>query len=373
MASESERTFTIASRASKLAQIQTNSVLDSFHSLYPPSASTFPKFQTRFSTNEAADVDKSSAIYLMGGKALWTQGLEVSLIDKDVDILVHCLKDVPTILPEGCIIAGVLERENPVDALLINPRSTAKTISDLPSGSVIGTGSVRRVAQLQRQFPHLKFEGLRGNMYVPPAPGVQCLGLLTGHISDTRIAKLNAPDSPYSAIVLAKAGLLRANLAHHIAQDLTPPVLFHAVSQGALALEVRADDHQAIALCDSITHWQSKWCCWAERGMLRVLEGGCSVPVGTTSSLVENDGVKILKLLGTVTSLDGTKHVEHVLEEAVESLEAAEEVGKKLAGILIKTGAREILEEIERDKVSRIGELKGHSGVITQSQEHVAA
>ncbi|KAH8827985.1 hypothetical protein DL96DRAFT_1669246 [Flagelloscypha sp. PMI_526] len=319
---DSPRTFTIASRSSKLAQVQTNSVLAALEEIHPPSSSSSPRFATHFTSNEAADVDKTSAIYLMGGKALWTKELEVALVNKNVDMLVHSFKDVPTELPPGCIIAGVMEREDPADSLLVKEGSEYKSISDLPAGSI-----------LQRQFPHLK---------------------------DTRMSKLNDPQSPFSAIILAKAGLLRTNMAHHIAQDLTPPYLFHAVSQGALGIEVREDDLEAIALCESITHWQSKWRCWAERGMLRVLEGGCSVPVGVSTSLIENvDGTKVLSITGAVTSLDGSEHVEKSLEENVKSLEEAEALGKRLAQVLVESGAKKILDDINSDKQSRISELKG--------------
>lgn len=149
------RTFTIASRASQLAQIQTNIVLNSLQEAFPPNG-TNPEFKTSFMTT-AGDKNQSQALYLLGGKALWTKELEVALKDRDVDMLVHSYKDVPTTLPEGCVIGAVLEREDPVDSLVVRQGKEWKTLDDLPDGSVVGTSSVRRVAQLRRKYPKLQF------------------------------------------------------------------------------------------------------------------------------------------------------------------------------------------------------------------------
>lgn len=150
------RTFTLASRASQLAQIQTNIVLHSLQTLFPPYDDFTPKFTTSFMST-AGDKNQSQALYLLGGKALWTKELEIALKEGNVDLLIHSLKDVPTTLPDGCIVAGILERENPVDSLVVKKGEKWKTLDDLPDGSVIGTSSVRRVAQLKRKYPRLKF------------------------------------------------------------------------------------------------------------------------------------------------------------------------------------------------------------------------
>lgn len=188
---------------------------------------------------------------------------------------------------------------------------------------------------------------------VPPHP-------LTISDSDTRIAKLDAPDSPFTAIVLAKAGLVRLGLDARISSDLPPPTLYYAVSQAALAIEIRANDDEARRFCRALTHWQTEWRCAAERACLRVLEGGCSVPVGTHTEIVEKGegGAIVLKITGCVTSLTGAEHVQHSLEEEVRSVEEAEAVGAKLARILIDTGAKAILEDLTQDRDKRIGEAK---------------
>lgn len=158
----SSRTFTLASRASQLAQIQTNIVLASLQTQFPPPSkprdgeSPGPTFTTSFMAT-AGDKNQSQALYLLGGKAFWTTELEAVLKDGTVDMVIHSLKDVPTTLPDGCVIGAILEREDPVDSLVVKGGEGWKNLEDLPEGSVVGTSSVRRVAQLKRKFPGLKF------------------------------------------------------------------------------------------------------------------------------------------------------------------------------------------------------------------------
>lgn len=147
----SPRSFTIASRASKLAVIQTELVLGAFQKTYPD-----VEFSTSYMST-AGDKNQTQALYLMGGKALWTKELEVALHLETVDMLVHSLKDVPTVLPDGMEIAGVLKREDPVDSLVVKQGLSFTSLDELPDGSVVGTSSVRRVAQLKKSYPKLKF------------------------------------------------------------------------------------------------------------------------------------------------------------------------------------------------------------------------
>ncbi|KAF8167868.1 porphobilinogen deaminase, dipyromethane cofactor binding domain-containing protein [Crassisporium funariophilum] len=334
------RTFTLASRASQLAQVQTNIVLASLQELFPPASDggSAPSFTTSFMAT-AGDKNQSQALYLIGGKALWTKELEVALKERHVDMLIHSLKDVPTTLPDGCILGAILEREDPVDSLVVKRGESWKTLEDLPSGSVVGTSSIRRVAQLKRKYPHLKFLDVRGNL-------------------NTRLAKLDAPDGPYAALILAKAGLVRLGLVDRVTSDLSPPTLYHAVSQGALGIEVRSDDTEAIELCKKLTHRETLWKCGAERACLRVLEGGCSVPVGVASDLSAGEDGEVLTLTGCVTAIDGQVHVEHTLTQVVKTLEDATRVGEKLAKILMESGAKKILDDINVDRDRRVTEAK---------------
>lgn len=169
------------------------------------------------------------------------------------------------------------------------------------------------------------------------------------------MTKLDAPDGPYAALILAKAGMVRLGWGNRITADLVAPLLYHAVGQGALGVEIRAGDAETAALCEALNHRETEWKCRAERALLRVLEGGCSVPVGTHTTLVPLSGANraLLSITGCVTSIDGTQHVEETLEEEVGSAPEAEGVGAKLAQKLKDSGATAILEEIARDKEAR--------------------
>ena len=155
--------------------------------------------------------------------------------------------------------------------------------------------------------------------------------------------------------------MVRLGWGPRITRDLGPPTLLYAVSQGALAIEIRSNDDAARALCASIAHWPTEWSCYGERACLRVLEGGCSVPVGVHTTLAKaEDGAQRgrLRITGTVTSLGGERHVEHTIEEDVQSLEEAEAVGARLAKVLVETGAKEILDEINVDREKRVEQAK---------------
>jgi hydroxymethylbilane synthase len=169
-------------------------------------------------------------------------------------------------------------------------------------------------------------------------------------------------------LILAKAGLLRLGFTDRVTSDIVPPTLYHAVGQGALAVEIRANDAEARRLCSALVHWQTSWRCLAERACLRVLEGGCSVPVGVHSELVpvpaspEGEGgggqgdvprTARLRLVGTITAVDGDHHVEREIGRLVTSSDQAEELGAQVAKELIDIGGREILEHVAKDREQR--------------------
>ncbi|KAF8588486.1 porphobilinogen deaminase [Ramaria rubella] len=323
-----QKPIVIASRASKLAQIQTYIVRDALQALYP----SLP-FEVALMSTEG-DKNQSQALYVLGGKSLWTKELEVALLESDVDILVHSLKDVPTVLPDGCELGAILEREDPADSLVVKKDLPYKTLQDLPDGSVVGTSSVRRVAQLKRKFPKLIFKDVRGNL-------------------NTRLAKLDAPEGEYTALILAKAGLVRLDWSSRISSDIVPPILYHAVGQAALGVEVRSGDAVTKRIVQGLTHRPTDLRCRAERACLRVLEGGCSVPVGTQTVLEGEGEVATLTLTGTITSLSGDRHVQQTLSREVSTVEDAEALGEEVAKSLIGTGGREILQEVTLDRASR--------------------
>ena len=178
-------------------------------------------------------------------------------------------------------------------------------------------------------------------------------------------------------MILAKAGLLRLGFGDRVTTDIVPPTLFHAVGQGALAVEIRTNDAEARRLCSALTHWQTSWRCLAERACLRVLEGGCSVPVGVHTELVpvvtspEGGGggdvarAARLRLVGTITAVDGRRHVERDIDRVVTSPEQAEELGAQVAKELIDIGGKEILELVAKDREQRTAETEAQNIAAT--------
>ncbi|KAE8248716.1 hypothetical protein A4X13_0g5500 [Tilletia indica] len=247
-----------------------------------------PSYFPITSMSTAGDQNQRSPLYVIGGegRAIWTKELEVALLEGGIDAIVHCLKDIPTVLPEGLELAAICEREDPRDALVVKKGLPFTTLDELPPGSVIGTSSVRRVAQLRRRYPQLVFSDVRGNI-------------------NTRLNKLDSTTGPYTALVLAAAGLIRLNLSHRITAFLTSPVLYYSVGQGALAIEVRSPakgadprtdrDARIKEMIGSIGCWRSTFRGEAERALLRELEGGCSIPVGVESRFEDHEEVEAVR------------------------------------------------------------------------------
>jgi hydroxymethylbilane synthase len=258
------------------------------------------------------------ALAKIGDKGLFTKELELGMINKEIDFAVHSLKDLPTNLPPGLTLAAITERENPADAVVLHEKHKGEKLETLPAGAVIGTSSLRRLAQLRHKFPHFTFKDVRGNLI-------------------TRMAKLDAGE--YDALILAVAGLERLEMSDRIHQILSPEISLHAVGQGALGIECRADDTEVITLLKAIEHPQTRDRCLAERSFLRVLEGGCQVPIGVNTEIISDK----LTLKGLVASVDGQKIVQNLVTGAASD---AEKLGAELADILRQQGATEILEQI---------------------------
>jgi hydroxymethylbilane synthase len=258
------------------------------------------------------------ALAKIGDKGLFTKELELGMINKEIDFAVHSLKDLPTNLPPGLTLAAITERENPADAVVLHEKHKGEKLETLPAGAVIGTSSLRRLAQLRHKFPHFTFKDVRGNLI-------------------TRMAKLDAGE--YDALILAVAGLERLEMNDRIHQILSPEISLHAVGQGALGIECRADDTEVITLLKAIEHPQTRDRCLAERSFLRVLEGGCQVPIGVNTEIINDK----LTLKGLVASVDGQKIVQNIVTGAASD---AEKLGAELADILRQQGATEILEQI---------------------------
>jgi hydroxymethylbilane synthase len=287
------------------------------------------------------DQVQNKPLYSFGGKSLWTKELEILLLqdlgDYDqLDLIVHSLKDMPTNLPEEFELGCIVEREDPSDAVLMAKNSPYKSLDELPAGSVVGTSSVRRSAQLKKNFPHLIFESIRGNL-------------------QTRIRKLDDPETNFKSIILATAGLARLGLDYRISQRLDSSIMYHAVGQGALGIEIRSNDAIMKSILKSIEDKNATICCLAERALLRTLEGGCSVPIGVQTKY--DEATKQLNLKSIVISVDGTTSVEDeiTLEVDIDSEDykkQADRVGEILASRLKDKGAKKILDEINFDKIN---------------------
>ena len=306
------RTIRIGSRKSQLALVQTYWVQEQLQKSFPDRQFEVQTMSTQ--GDKILDV----ALSKIGDKGLFTKELELGMINNEIDLAVHSLKDLPTRLPEGLVLGAVTEREDPADALVVHEKHKDKQIDTLPEGAVIGTSSLRRLAQLRYHFPHLAFKDIRGNL-------------------NTRLAKLDAGE--YDALILAAAGLKRLDMSDRIHQFLPSTLSLHAVGQGALGIECRGDDTEVLELLKALEHIPTRDRCYAERAFLRQLEGGCQVPIGVDTTL-EGD---TLTLTGIVASVDGKKLVKDTVSGKASD---AENLGNELAQLMRQQGAQEILQEI---------------------------
>ncbi|KAJ1666737.1 porphobilinogen deaminase [Coemansia sp. RSA 1813] len=315
----------VGTRGSQLALIQTEYVVGQLKKQNPALTVHVETIKT------IGDKIQDVAMSKIGDKGLFTKELEAALESKAIDLVVHSLKDMPTLLPEDMELAAITEREDPRDAVIMSVKNReVKQLGELPEGSVVGTGSVRRVAQLRRLYPHLQFMDIRGNL-------------------DTRMAKLDAEGSPYAALVLAAAGMQRVGAQGRITHKLDN--VLYAVGQGALGIEARAADagtKQFVAQC--LSHRRTRLACLAERQLMRDLEGGCSVPIGVRTQW--DSDYRRLVLQAIVVSPDGAEAVEAEADASFapgssSSEDAcAQDLGARVAATMRERGASKILDAI---------------------------
>lgn len=248
----------------------------------------------------------------VGSKGLFTKEIEEALLDGRIDLAVHSLKDLPTVLPEGLTVAAIPERETPYDALI------GSTLADLPRGARVGTSSLRRSAQLKRLRPDLVLEPVRGNL-------------------DTRLRKLD--DGQYDAILLAAAGLRRLGWGERITELLAADIMCPAVGQGALAIETRDDHGPAFEMCSKLDHAPTRAAVTAERAVLASLGGGCQVPIGAHASA---EG-ETISLRAVVIHPDGEPLYADTCSGAAGEAAA---LGAAAAARLLDLGARSILASV---------------------------
>lgn len=308
------RIINVGSRNSQLALIQTNLVIDQLNKYYENNPSHLSELGEAFqdgvqfnivSMTTSGDQILDKALPDIGSKSLFTKELEVALIGKRVDFVVHSLKDLPTTLPAGCVIGAITKRDDPNDVIVLRKslRSSVAPL-DLLFGTGecskmapirIGTSSQRRIAMLKRCNRRLDCINIRGNL-------------------NTRLAKLDNDSADYDAIVLAKAGLERMKWSDRISSLLSPQTdrrlndWCYAVGQGAMAVECRHDDNQTLDLIAPIVDLRTTLEAAAERSLMKKLEGGCSVPLGVRT-VWSGENPRRMSLSSIVLSLDGTEVV----------------------------------------------------------------
>jgi hydroxymethylbilane synthase len=265
----------------------------------------------------AGDKLQASSLSQIGGKGIFIKELEEALLEETIDLAVHSVKDIPTDTPSRLMFPAVCRREDVRDCLV---GANGATLASLRHGARIGTGSLRRQAQLRHIRPDLDVRDLRGNV-------------------DTRLRKVESGE--YEAVMLAKAGLDRLGWSGRITETLSPEVFLPAVGQGAIAVECRLKDREAAELLAGLDDVESRTAIIAERALLSALHGGCQVPLGAWARIERGE----LVMEACVCSVDG---VQYVKQRATSAPEQAAELGGQMANLLMEAGAQSILEEVSR-------------------------
>jgi hydroxymethylbilane synthase len=308
----------IGTRRSRLALWQTEWVAARLAERHPGLAVELVPVET------LGDRDKATALAGLGRAGVFTKEIEDALLADRCDVAVHSYKDLATRLPAGLVLAAVPERADPRDAVISR---SGLPLDRLPAGARVGTSSLRRRAQLLVRRPDLQLTNLRGN--VPTR--LRAAGI--------RLDEGKTPTGPpLDATLLALAGLARLGFAEHATEVLDPLEFLPAPAQGALALEVRADDRRARELVGALDHGPTRVATTAERTFLEVLEGGCHVPLGALARLVGDE----VRLTGTVCALDGSREVRGDARGT-----DPREVGARLAAELVDRGASAIIAAVQ--------------------------
>ena len=299
----------IGTRQSLLALWQSNHIAACLRKQYPECEVVLKKIVTK--GDRILDVPLAQ----IGGKGLFTKEIEEDLLSGEVDLAVHSLKDMPTVLPEGLCLTAITERANVGDAFVSNDYAC---FEELPLGAVVGTSSLRRKAQLLAARPDLTIRDLRGNV-------------------DTRLRKLD--EGLYDAVILAAAGLERLGHGDRIKAIIPSDVCLPAVGQGALAIECRTDDAEVRQMLDFLNDQPTVYATAAERAFLGLLEGGCQVPIGVHAD-VNGEQIKIEAI---IAALDGSTVLRDTIKGAAVDAVA---LGQKLSKKTLSNGGQKILAAI---------------------------
>lgn len=300
----------IGTRSSKLALWQAEYIADCLRKQYEGIEVELEHIMTR--GDKIIDVPLAK----IGGKGLFTKELEVAMIENRIDLAVHSLKDMPTVLPEGLALTTITKRLDCGDAL-VSPKY--QTLENLPKGAKVGTSSLRRKAQLLNIRPDLDIHNLRGNV-------------------NTRLRKLE--EENFDAIVLAVAGLKRLGFGDKITQIIPRKYCLPAVGQGALAIETRADDEEIKNMLSFLYDDKTADATIAERAFLAQVEGGCQVPVGVYGEVNEDNTLTVEAVIG---SLDGKTIIR---DKVTGKRENASELGETLAKKILASGGLEIMQSL---------------------------
>lgn len=308
------RRIRIASRASKLALVQADYIRTLLQNLSGELEISIVKVSTK------GDTDKSDFLYKSGSVGLFTSAVETALLNDMADIAVHSLKDLPTALTPGLVIAAIPKRESPADALVAS--GEVSSIAELPAGATVGTSSLRRIAQLKHQRQDLKCVPLRGNV-------------------ETRVGKVAA--GQVDAIVVAHAGLNRLGLAGKISAHLAPDEFLPAPGQGALAVQSRSDDSRLVDLLRQLDDQPTRIAVEAERTVLAALHGGCSIPLGVYAR-ISGDTITIDAVL---SDIEGKRYIrcsesDHIRHAGL--------CADKVAQELLSDAGRKILDQVRNQQ-----------------------
>ena len=265
----------------------------------------------------AGDKMQHAAVTQIGGKGIFIKELEEALLEETIDLAVHSVKDIPTDIPSRLMFPAVCKRDDARDCLV------GATLANLRQGARVGTGSLRRQAQLRHLRPDIDLRDLRGNV-------------------DTRLRKVESGE--YEAVVVSKAGLDRLGFSQRISEVLSPEVCMPAVGQGAIAVECRLKDREAEELLAPLDDAETRAAVIAERALLGALHGGCQVPMGAWARIERNE----LVMDACVCSVDGSQYVK---QRATAPPDQATRLGEHMARLLIDAGAQSILEEVGRHRV----------------------
>ncbi|WP_096435967.1 hydroxymethylbilane synthase [Alteribacter populi] len=306
------RKIVLGSRRSNLALTQTKWVIQELEKLNLPFEFEIKEIVTK--GDKILDVTLSK----VGGKGLFVKEIQKAMFDKEIDMSVHSMKDLPAGETDGLTIASVPKRVDPRDAFISNSN---KTLKDLPAGSIVGTSSLRRSAQVLAERPDLEIQWIRGNI-------------------DTRLRKLT--EEKFDAIILAAAGLERVGRSEEIVTEfLDPEISLPAVGQGALGIECRADDDELIELLSKINDDVTSKTVAAERAFLHTVEGGCQVPIAGYATLTDEGRVSLTALIASPDGKQIFKRTE-VGDDPVA-------LGNRVAEFLLNEGAKEVLDKVKQE------------------------